>query len=128
MKYYMVENNWCINVSPEGWRNINSNWGKSAKIEELDRAKDILKYRSFLFRSIVPMRVVDDEGKIYCVYDPNFDTRILTSKYRLIEKEAYYLWEKAGRPNSDGKEFWFQAQLNLKESDGVFEVDGDYQW
>ena len=33
-----------------------------------------------------------------------------------IREKAYYLWEQAGRPETDGVEFWLQAEKLLSES------------
>jgi hypothetical protein len=33
-----------------------------------------------------------------------------------IREKAYSLWEKAGRPESDGVEFWTQAEKELAAS------------
>lgn len=30
-----------------------------------------------------------------------------------VEKIAYRLWEEAGRPPGDGKEFWFRAEQDF---------------
>jgi hypothetical protein len=32
-----------------------------------------------------------------------------------IDEVAYYLWDEAGRPTSDGKEFWYLAETKLKK-------------
>jgi DNA polymerase III alpha subunit len=33
-----------------------------------------------------------------------------SGKTEMIREKAYYLWEQAGRPEGDGKEFWEQAE------------------
>ncbi len=42
--------------------------------------------------------------------------RILNAEPRMIEVLAYHLWEKAGRPISDGSEFWYKAERLLKDT------------
>ena len=32
-----------------------------------------------------------------------------------LHESAYYKWEKAGRPESDGKEFWYEAEKEKTE-------------
>lgn len=32
-----------------------------------------------------------------------------------VRERAYYLWEAAGRPTTDGKSFWFDAENQLLE-------------
>lgn len=31
----------------------------------------------------------------------------------MIREAAYFLWEKAGRPDGSGEEFWLQAHVQL---------------
>lgn len=38
------------------------------------------------------------------------------ARQRHIEEQAFYLWEKAGKPGGDGKDFWLQAE---KEHEAV---------
>jgi DNA polymerase III alpha subunit len=33
-----------------------------------------------------------------------------SGKTEMVREQAYYLWEQAGRPDGDGKEFWEQAE------------------
>jgi hypothetical protein len=33
-----------------------------------------------------------------------------------VRTRAYHLWEAAGRPETDGKEFWYQAERELRGS------------
>jgi hypothetical protein len=33
----------------------------------------------------------------------------------MIEERAYHLWIEAGRPEGDGKEFWFEAEKQINE-------------
>ncbi len=36
--------------------------------------------------------------------------------YEIRKKEiAYFLWEQSGRPECDGKEFWYKAEKYLGE-------------
>jgi hypothetical protein len=37
----------------------------------------------------------------------------------LFKKNAYCLWEAAGRPVSDGVEFWIKAENELPEHNGI---------
>ncbi|MFO0822169.1 MAG: DUF2934 domain-containing protein [Gemmataceae bacterium] len=39
-----------------------------------------------------------------------------TAKEELIRVRAYMLWEEAGRPESDGTQFWLQAERELAAS------------
>jgi hypothetical protein len=38
-------------------------------------------------------------------------------KEEYIREAAYFIWEKAGRPNGDGYEFWMQAIKQLSCDD-----------
>jgi hypothetical protein len=50
------------------------------------------------------------------------DARILTLPTKeQIDRESYYLWVAAGRPESDGVEFWHAAVKKLK--DGILVVE-----
>lgn len=33
-----------------------------------------------------------------------------------IREKAYVLWEEAGRPDSDGIEFWLRAEVELQDA------------
>lgn len=33
-----------------------------------------------------------------------------------LKEAAYYLWLDAGRPEGDGKEFWYKAEKIIKEN------------
>ena len=33
-----------------------------------------------------------------------------------VRERAYILWEEAGRPDSDGVEFWLQAEQDLQRA------------
>lgn len=109
------------------WKRCKNYYGNDSKWEDLQSAIASMK-RNYadLARCIHPMRIVNEEGYIFCVYDPERDMRLPGMRWCKIQRDAYYLWEKAGKP--DGVCFWNQAESNLEYSDGVFEADGEYVW
>ena len=42
----------------------------------------------------------------------NQKTEIYKLAYEAVAKEAYLLWEQAGRPNGRDDEFWMRARAN----------------
>jgi len=117
---YFFETNYNWDCDPSFWETIQKT--------SLDAAIRILDKRSNLARCIWPMRVIDEKGHIYCVYDPEQDTRLPGCRWRQIRRNAYALWEQNGKPESDGVEFWLEAEATLEESNGVYEVNGHYEW
>ncbi|AUX78301.1 DUF2934 domain-containing protein [Sinorhizobium fredii] len=48
----------------------------------------------------------------------------MKTKEELIRKRPYELWERAGRPEGDGLEYWFQAAKEI-EAIGINAVLGE---
>lgn len=88
--------------------------------DEADEAVKILERDADLARWIWPLRVIDSDGKVLRVYDPELDTRLPGCRWRIIQRNAYVLWEAAGEPPGDGQNFWLRAEQELKEHNGVF--------
>ena len=42
----------------------------------------------------------------------------MSSHHDIIVKEAYYLWEKAGKPHGRDVDFWVQAELMVAKKSG----------
>lgn len=124
MKYLVQSNHagWPWESPPEhGWKTISSERAGHQEFDSLDVAIQVFERNVDMARCIWPMRIIDTEGKIYQVYDPEADTRLPGCRGRIIEKNAYYLWEAAGRPESDGEEFWLRAEKELPEHNGIYE-------
>ena len=110
---YRVESSY-----PE-WHTISSSRAGHQEYDDLDVAIRALEYNSNLARCIWPMRVIDENGRIYRSYDPELDTRLPGIRWEIINRNAYSLWEAAGCPESDGVEFWLRAEKDLKEHNGL---------
>lgn len=115
---YIVQSSWGFPVQERVWKTFGND--PDRRFDDLEKAKKILIYGSNLSRIVCCIRVVDETGKEYARYDPEEDTRLPGCRHRLIEKAAYYLWEKAGKPENSEQEFWLQAERELKESNEVF--------
>ena len=102
-----------------GWATISSSRAGHQVFDTLEEAIRTLEFNASLSRCIWPMRVVDHQGHVYRVYDPYQDMRLPGIRRQKIQQEAYLLWEKAGQPVSDGREFWEQAESALEESNGI---------
>lgn len=116
-------------LPPEEWVVIGSSPASRAyvhRFDNLDRALRALKENADMSRMVWPMRVIDEEGRVYRIYDPEQDTRLPGCKWRMIERAAYALWEAAGTPPDRDVEFWLQAERELPKSDGICEVAEDY--
>ena len=123
MKYSVQSNHECLPWEPPpefGWKTISSDRAGHQEFDSLDVAIRAFEYNANLARCIWPMRVIDSEGKVYRVYDPESDTRLPGCRWRIIQKNAYYLWEAAGRPECNGEEFWLQAEQELPEHNGIY--------
>lgn len=100
----------------EEWKPINPKFDGHDCLE-----KAIVSFENYinLFRVICPARIIDSDGIVHRIYDIEQDTRLPGCRWRVIRRNAYYLWEKAGRPVSDGVEFWEKAVATLQEDNGV---------
>ena len=128
MKYFL-EKNQSWTTDPDKWVRCTGYNDSKLEFDDLDRAIQCMKKNyTDLTRWIWAMRIMDEQGHLCCVYDPERDMRLPGCKGRRIQRDAYFLWEQAGSPESAGDYFWHQAELNLKDSDGVFEVEGEYVW
>jgi hypothetical protein len=118
---YILQSNWSFPRSEDGWRTFGLNPDK--KFDNLHDAIRSLTTNSNLSRMCCDLRVIDESGKIHCYYDVESDTRLPGCRWRIVQREAYYLWEKTGRPEGRSEEFWAQAEEELKECKGVFMVE-----
>lgn len=120
---YSVQSNWSWPRDyKNGWKTISSDRAGHQVFQDLEVAFRNLKHNADLARCICPMRVMDSHGRVYRIYDPEKDTRLPGCRHRMIQRNAYLLWEKAGSPQSDGTEFWAKAEAELQESDGIYDV------
>lgn len=53
------------------------------------------------------------DGLISNLFGTNEDLQIEIVSEEDIRQKAYLLWEDAGRPDSDGVEFWLRAEAEL---------------
>lgn len=129
MKYIVQKNLFKgVNFQPppeDGWEKLDK--GEFPGYEHLDQAIEALKFNSNLAHIIRvrPLRVIDTGGTVYASYNPDFDTRLPGCRKRLIQRHAYFLWEAAGRKPGNDQEYWFQAERELVEHDGVFIALGE---
>jgi len=120
MKYIVQSNHEGLPWEPppeSGWRPVGN--GPYQGHDDLDKAIHAFEIHADLARNVWPARVVDSDGKVYKSYDPEQDTRLPGCRWRIIQKNAYHLWDAAGRPVSDGVAFWEKAEAELKEHNGV---------
>ncbi len=104
----------------KGWETrVPFHSGTPQEFDTLERAVKILEHDADLSRWIWPLRVIDSDGNVYRIYEPEDDTRLPGCRWRKIQRTAYDLWEKAGRPHGDGRQFWHQAEAELPDSRGV---------
>lgn len=100
--------------SSEGW-----NYTTTKEYDTVEKAVHRVRNDSNLARWIWPLRVMTSEGEFVMGYDPELDTRLPGVRHRIIERNAYKLWEDAGCLVSDGKEFWYKSEAELNECDGL---------
>jgi hypothetical protein len=114
---YWIQINWTF--PREGWSTV------SNEIPDLEKAFTALKNKSNLSRVCAPLRIIDDEGNVHGRYHIECDWRLPGCLWRRTQEQAYKLWEDAGKPNSDGKDFWFEAERQLieKQDEGIREGD-----
>lgn len=105
---------------------LESKWGSAWEksnawkvFDNLDRAINALKFDSNLSRIVCPLRVIDSNGKVYARYEPEEDMRFFGESQEDVNVKAYKLWEEAGRPTGDGKDFWYKAESLILKSKGV---------
>lgn len=93
----------------EGWETICPIGSSPQEFVELDQAVRVFELNASLARMIWPMRLIHESGCILRYYNPELDERLPGCFWRLNQR-AYSLWEAAGSPPSDGKEFWYEAK------------------
>jgi hypothetical protein len=81
-----------------------------------ERAVARLQHSSNLARVVCPLRVIDENGVVHAWYDPEEDMRLPGCRWRKTKLMAYFLWENAGRPVSDGMEFWLRAEAMIDDN------------
>lgn len=97
-------------LSDQGW-----DWIPTKVYEDKDLAIRRLREDVWL------MRVITSEDELIMGYDPELDTRLPGCRWRMIQRNAYHLWEAAGRPDGMSDHFWQEAEQSLKENDGIIE-------
>jgi len=118
MKYLVQSNH--AGYHGHRWETISSDRAGHQEFDNLDTAIRVLERNADMARCIWPMRVIDTDGKVYRGYDPAADTRLPGCRWEMVQKNAYQLWEAAGRPECNGEEFWFQAENELPEHNGLY--------
>lgn len=125
MRYFLEKNT----KGSDNWEPCRRSDENPIEHDNLERIiVSLRKNYSDLCRWIWPLRVVNEEGYIFCVYDPERDTRLPGCRWRIIQRNAYCLWEKHEGPELTEEFFWKQAESELLESDGVYLVEGTYEW
>jgi hypothetical protein len=109
---YTLEINWSLARTEDGWEPSPA-W---RRFPELSRAVRALRLDADLARVVCDLRVVDENGKVYAVYETEKDMRLPGCRWRAIERNAYCLWEAAGKPESNGVEFWLRAESEIDEN------------
>src|SRR4051812_1366082 len=107
----LTEEEWDDLYHHEGWHTIGCR-------EDLEGGKASFIRHSNLARVIWLSRLLDSDGNVVVRYNPERDMRLPGCRWRMIQRNAYYLWESASKPMSDGVEFWLQAEKDLNESNG----------
>lgn len=79
-------------------------------------------------KHMCPMRIVDNNGYIYRVYDPKKDHRLISIRNKAIESHAVYLWKSEGKPSYGPDKFLRRAADEVKFCNGILDVDGEYAW
>jgi hypothetical protein len=97
-----------------------SEWYNVREFDDLDHAIKVLRMRADMARIIWNQRVIDKDGKIYARYVVDDDMRLPGCRWRAIERNAYFLWEAAGRPDGQDEKFWLEAELNIGDHNGVY--------
>ncbi len=128
VRYFIQTNHKIRNLVPltdEDWKQCYDHYdwhslGTGEGTDDFERANKSFLRHCNLARVIWLSRLIDSNGVIHKRYDPERDMRLPGCRWREIERRAYYLWESAGKPESDGVEFWLEAEKCLEESNGVF--------
>lgn len=126
---YKLEKTVYLEYPNEAWEPCLNYSKVPIEYHELSDAIKRVKHYSDLRRWIKPIKVIDEGGLIYCVYDPERDTRLPGCRWRRIQRDAYDL-SNSGLSGS-AEDFWHQATLNLEDSDGIFVFDeplSEYIW
>jgi len=101
------------------WKVISSSRAGHQVFDNITSAFKTLRSNMDLARCIFPMRVGDEEGVVYYEYDPEQDMRLPGPRFRETSRRAYFLWERAGKPACNGEEFWYQAETELPDENGL---------
>ncbi len=104
---YKVQINWKFPYE-SGWDDLSN-----VCFPTYQKAFDKLSHASNLSRVCAPLRVIDDNNNVILRYFPAYDDRLPGALHRRTQEVAYDLWDKAGRPECDGTEFWSAAELYM---------------
>lgn len=116
---YRIQSNHYAPYHEYDWKTISSDRAGHQEFDTLERALKVFKRNCNMARCIWPMRVVDDKGFLHALYNPDLDTRLPGSRFYLVQKLAYSLWEEAGHPEGRADQFWYTAESTLPEDNGV---------
>jgi hypothetical protein len=101
------------------WGGVPDTWQDSRAYEDLERGIKALQHDADLARVCCRLRLIDDNGTIYAVYEPEYDRRLPGPRWRATERKAKALWEAAGKPEGRDEEFWYKAEAELTDFNGV---------
>ena len=107
---YTYQTGWGVRDGDE-WKD--DAWVNNSVYESLETAIKRLRHSSNLSRVCCPLRIIDETGKVYALYDPEEDMRLPGCRWRATERESKALWEAAGRPEGRDEEFWLKAESEL---------------
>ncbi len=109
----LTDEEWNKSYDHPGWHNLGNG------TTDLDQALQSFVRHCNLARVIWLSRLIDSTGEVHKRYDPQRDMRLPGCRWCEIQRRAYCLWEAAGKPESDGLDFWYQAENSLEESHGI---------
>ena len=109
---FTLQSNWDLDRKESGWRPSKA-W---RQFDDLDHAIRSLRHDANLSRCVSDLRVIDDNGKVYAKYETEQDMRLPGCRWRTIQRNAHALWKSAGKPESDGVEFWLEAEEQIDEN------------
>jgi len=118
MSEYKLQINWHF---PE-----ERHWATIGEFSELTKGLARLKHDSDLSRVCAPLRLIDEANVVHQRYYPEYDYRLQGCFYRNTKQLSHQLWEKAGSPECDGTEFWFEAERQLNEVADTGLREGDF--
>lgn len=113
---YTLESNWTFPRRDDGWEPSKA-WRQFSDVEKAVKA---IKHDADSSLVVSDLRVVDENGVVYAVYEVEKDMRLPECRWEATQRDAYFLWQAAGCPTCDGTEFWHLAEEKIdKDAIGV---------